>query len=68
MSYNSVFFPLYFASNYEYSKYITVKRKEKSTSLHISQRSSREAGKGCGYKARAEKHPQAYCQYVEDVF
>ena len=36
--------------------------------LHISQRSSREAGKGCGYEARAEKHPQAYYQYVEDVF
>ena len=39
-----------------------------AASLHVSQRSSREAGKGCGYEARAEKHPQAYCQYVEDVF
>lgn len=28
--------------------------------LHISQRSSRGAGKGCGYEARAEKLPQAY--------
>jgi len=26
---------------------------------HFSQRSSREAGKGCGYEARAEKHPEA---------
>ena len=37
-------------------------------SPHFSPSSSREAGKGCGYEARAEKHPQAYCQYVEDVF
>ena len=38
------------------------------SSPHISQRSSREAGKGCGYEAHVEKHPQAYCRYVEDLF
>ncbi len=37
-------------------------------SPHISQRSSREVGKGCEYEMRVEKHPEAYCQYVEDVF
>gem|GEM_PF-2681655 len=36
--------------------------------LHFSPRSSREVGKCCGYKARAEKQSQAYCQYVENVF
>ena len=34
----------------------------------FSQRPSREVGECCGYKARAEKHPQAYLQYVENVF
>ncbi len=37
-------------------------------SLDISQRLSREVGKGCGYEARVEKHSQAYYQYVENVF
>ena len=37
-------------------------------SLDISQRLSREVGKGCGYEARIEKYSQAYYQYVENVF
>jgi len=42
--------------------------REGISSLDISQRLSREAGKGCGYEARVEKHSQAYYQYVENVF
>jgi 3-deoxy-D-arabino-heptulosonate 7-phosphate (DAHP) synthase len=40
----------------------------KVVNLQFQQRSSREAGMGCGYEVRAEKHTEAYGQYVKDVF